>query len=85
MYQFSKSFFGDDNKEINDDLEVSYDTNIFEDEVLDVNISQPLMQEDTLRQVEDIFIAIKFKCEEGGQQLAQHTHVIFIQVLADIH
>lgn len=60
-------FLSDDNEEIDDDLEILHNTNIFEDEVPSVDISQPLTQECILRQVGDVFAVIKSKCEEEYQ------------------
>jgi hypothetical protein len=41
------------------------------------DIFQPLTQNDTLRQVGDVLVAIKFECEKKDQQLAQHAQAIF--------
>lgn len=56
----SRRFFLNDKiEEIEYDLIVSHDADIFEDEVVDMNISQPLTQEGILRQIKDVLAAIK--------------------------
>lgn len=40
---------------------------IFENKFANMNIFQPLTQESSLRQVEDVLAAIESECEEGGQ------------------
>lgn len=84
MRWFPENFLGD-NKKIDDDLEILHDINVFEGEVPFVNIFQPLTQESTLRQIEDVLAAIKLKCEQRSQPLVKHTHVILSRVLKDIH
>lgn len=84
MRWFPENFLGD-NKKIDDDLEILHDTNVFKGEVSFVNIFQPLTQESTLRQIEDLLAAIKFKCEQRRQPLVKNTHAILSRVLMDIH
>ena len=62
-------FLNDEDKKVYDDPTVLHDTNIIEDEDVDVNIFQPLMQDATQRQVKDVSAAIKSECEEKGQLL----------------
>lgn len=85
MRPFRRFFLGNDNEEIDNNFEILYDTNVFENDIPSINICQILTQECTLRQVEDILAAIKFKCEERDRQLVQHTHAILTRVLTDIH
>lgn len=61
----AKDFFlNDENKEVDDDEIVSFDANVLEDKDADMNITQPLTQEGTLRQVDDVLAAIRPECEE---------------------
>lgn len=62
-------FLNDEDKKVYDDPTVLHDTNIIEDEDVDVNIFQPLMQDATQRQVKDLSATIKSECEEKGQLL----------------
>ena len=78
-------FLNDENEEVDDDEIISFDADVLEDKDADMNITQLLMQEGTLRQVDDVFAAIKSECEECGQQLIQHIHAILILILADIY
>ncbi len=43
-----------------------------------------LTHEGTMRQFDDVFMAIKVECEKGGHQLA-HVHPILNQVLTNFH